>query len=121
MHVFCEGIELGNNGSDSGMISGTYERNGKNRKARLNRKYDDAEGRVGNLRHNANVTHQFLELYTIQQLCTWLTEDAPNFFSLLTVLVSRVQMSFGASANRDDMDGEGDDDEVEEIADKEMV
>ena len=36
------------------MISGTYERNGKNRKARLNRKYDDAEGRVGNLRHTGS-------------------------------------------------------------------
>ena len=52
MRVFCEGIELGNNGSDLGMISGTYERNGKNRKVRLNRKYDDAEGRVGNLCHS---------------------------------------------------------------------
>ena len=58
MRVFCKGIELGNNGSDSGMISGTYERNGKNRKARLNRKYDDAEGRVGNLRHIAKERRQ---------------------------------------------------------------
>lgn len=38
------------------MISGTYERNGKNRKARLNRKYDDVEGRVGNLSHTGSPT-----------------------------------------------------------------
>lgn len=52
------------------MISGTYERNGKNRKARLNRKYDDAEGHVGNLRHTV---HQNLRLQASSSQATQLS------------------------------------------------
>ena len=43
------------------MMFGIYERNRKDRKARLNRKYEDAEGHVGILRHNAPTTnHSYL-------------------------------------------------------------
>lgn len=65
-----------------------------------------------------NITRQVLELYTIQKLHSWLIQDAPNFSSLLTVLVSRVRGNF-ASDRRGDSDCDSDDEE--DMADKEMV
>ena len=65
------------------MISGTYEQNGKNRKARLNRKYDDAEGRVGNLRH------------TVRSII--IDPSAPAVLDVETVIAS-LRISYDAAA-----------------------